>query len=100
MTWKRAQANGIYRCGSCGNAIGDGELVAFTRTGAERCEPCGRKIEDPPADVPVEAAETGVSQHVRKQPSFGFGRIFSTGDLARTHAARHFHRRTSQRSNE
>lgn len=101
MTWRRALADGIYRCGSCGKAIAAGELVATTRTGAERCEACARKIEDPPANVPAEttAADVTVPAGIRHQPSFGFGggrnHMVSTGEIARQHVARHFEKRTS-----
>lgn len=95
MTWKRALANGIHTCGSCGKAIAAGELVAITRSNLERCEDCGRRIEEPPAEIVDAAVESGVPAGVRHQPSLGFerNRMASSGDIARRHVARHVERR-------
>ena len=95
MIWKRAVADGLYKCGSCRTPIAAGELVAFTKTRLERCEPCGRQIEEP---HDIEEDETGVPPGVTHQPSMGFGgernRMVSTSELARRHASSHFQRRT------
>lgn len=93
MTWRRAVADGLHTCGSCGKAIGVGELVAVTRSNLERCEDCGRKIEDPPETV---AAEVAVPPGIQHQASLGFGernRRVSSGEIARRHVARHIERR-------
>ena len=101
MTWRRVVINGFRSCGSCARPIAKGELVAFTRTGAERCEDCGRKIEDPPAEVDDDSGvvEESVPAGGTHQPSLGFerNRMVATGELARRHVADHFHRRRGAR---
>jgi DNA-directed RNA polymerase subunit RPC12/RpoP len=95
MQWKRAAIDGLYRCGNCRTDIRAGELVAITKTGAERCEPCGRRIEDPPESIESDETQSGVPRGVRHQASLGFDgrRMASTGEVARQHVARHFNRR-------
>lgn len=73
MTWKRATADGLYRCGRCAKAIAKGALVAFTRHGAARCEDCGRQFEEPPGAI-EDSEVSGVPSGVRHQPSLGFDR--------------------------
>lgn len=93
MTWRRVAVDGLHSCGSCGKAIGKGQLVATTRTGLTRCEPCGRQIEDPPAVIEEAAEETSVPRGVKHQASLGFA---SAGELAGRHLANHLRVRSER----
>ena len=48
MTWKRAGAGGLFRCGCCKKAIAKGAIYAKTKHDQPRCESCARLFEDPP----------------------------------------------------